>query len=126
MGDQVRHQFRFSVDYLIREGLLTTKCEPIGIAGLVSHLYWTEPSNLALASLLKDGVFHRICKDFIGSPEGGVRREKITFKLLLILSHLFGRRFLHASVQARARKKPAPSKVVLEDPPKKIVKLLEE
>merc|ERR1712086_266520 len=33
---------------------------PIGLAGLESHLFWTEPANFGLVKLIQAGVFHRV------------------------------------------------------------------
>jgi hypothetical protein len=29
---------------------------------MLCHLHWTDPANLALASLLNSGVLHKICR----------------------------------------------------------------
>jgi hypothetical protein len=35
---------------------------PAGLSGMLCHLHWTDPANLALASLLNSGALHDICK----------------------------------------------------------------
>lgn len=34
----------------------------MGFAGLVSHLYYHEPSNLVFVSFLVKGLFHNLCQ----------------------------------------------------------------
>ncbi|EJF61300.1 P-loop containing nucleoside triphosphate hydrolase protein [Dichomitus squalens LYAD-421 SS1] len=107
--EQILHHIRFSIDYLRRSGLLDEGGNPINLFGVAAHLYYTEPSNLALVALLRHGVVHRICN----------QASLITAKrdLMLLLSHLFGRRYLpqaYASpkfLQTIVRK--SPSMVVL-------------
>ncbi|TFK94713.1 P-loop containing nucleoside triphosphate hydrolase protein [Polyporus arcularius HHB13444] len=84
--EQILHHIRFSIDYLRRAGLLDAGGNPINLFGVAAHLYYTEPSNLALVALLRHGVIHRICN----------QSSIITAKrdLMLLLSHLFGRRYL--------------------------------
>ncbi|KZT69994.1 hypothetical protein DAEQUDRAFT_750624 [Daedalea quercina L-15889] len=62
---------RFNIDYLRRAGLLDAEGNPINLFGIASHLYYTEPGNLAL------------------SDQHSVKRE-----FLVLLCHLFGRRYL--------------------------------
>ncbi|RPD67074.1 P-loop containing nucleoside triphosphate hydrolase protein [Lentinus tigrinus ALCF2SS1-7] len=84
--EQILHHIRFSIDYLRRAGLLDAEGNPVNLFGVAAHLYYTEPSNLALVALLRHGVIHRICN----------QSSLITAKrdLMLLLSHLFGRRYL--------------------------------
>ena len=84
--DQVLHHLRFSIEYLRRQDLLSSKGAPINFAGLVSHLYFTENSSFALNALIKGEYFHDLCSE-INSKESHVLRE-----LMVILAHLFGRR----------------------------------
>lgn len=106
---QILHHIRFSIDYLRRAGLLDKGGNPINLFGVAAHLYYTEPSNLALVALLRHGVIHRICNQ---SSLITAKRE-----LMVLLSHLFGRRYLpqaYASatfLQTITRK--SPSTVVL-------------
>ena len=84
--EQILHHIRFSIDYLRRAGLLDAEGNPINLFGVAAHLYYTEPSNLALVALLRHGVIHRICNQ---SSLINAKRD-----LMLLLSHLFGRRYL--------------------------------
>lgn len=84
--EQVAHFMRFSIDYLRRAGLLDAQGRPINLFGIASHLYYTEPGNLALVALFRHGVMHRICCQ---TDQFSAKRE-----LLVVLCHLFARRYL--------------------------------
>ncbi|KAI0776031.1 P-loop containing nucleoside triphosphate hydrolase protein [Trametes elegans] len=107
--DQLLHHIRFSIDYLRRAGLLDAEGNPINLFGVAAHLYYTEPSNLAFVALLRHGVIHRICK----------QANILTAKrdLLLLLCHLFGRRYLPkayaSATYLKTITKKSPSLVVL-------------
>jgi ATP-dependent RNA helicase DDX60 len=60
---QVLHHFRFSIEYLLRQNLINNSGHNVALAGLASHLYYTEPANFALAEFLRYGVFHRILRE---------------------------------------------------------------
>jgi ATP-dependent RNA helicase DDX60 len=83
---QLLHHLRFSIDYLRRARLLTREGKPINLFGIASHLYYTEPSNLAIAVLLQNGIIHEIC-----SQVNAMDAER---DLVALLCHLFGRRYL--------------------------------
>lgn len=83
---QLLHHLRFSIDYLRRAHLLSQEGRPANLFGVASHLYHTEPSNFALAVLLQHGVIHEIC-----SQVSSVEAER---DLVVLLCHLFGRRYL--------------------------------
>lgn len=103
--EQVAHFMRFSIDYLRRSGLLDSQGNPINLFGIASHLYYTEPGNLALVALFRHGVIHRICCQ---ADQFAAKRE-----LLLLLCHLFGRRYLpnvyatDANLQQLVKKSPS-------------------
>lgn len=86
---QLLHHLRFSIDYLRRARLLDEHGRPFNLFGIASHLYYTEPSNFALVTLLRHGVFHRIC------AQPSVLQAKRDY--ILLMSHLFGRRPLPGS-----------------------------
>jgi hypothetical protein len=83
---QLLHHLRFSIDYLRHARLLTREGKPINLFGIASHLYYTEPSNLAIAVLLQNGVIHEIC-----SKADSIDAES---DLVALLCQLFGRRYL--------------------------------
>ncbi|KAF8551588.1 P-loop containing nucleoside triphosphate hydrolase protein [Imleria badia] len=86
---QLLHHLRFSIDYLRRARLLDEHGRPFNLIGIASQLYYTEPSNFALVTLLRHGVVHRICAQL------NVIQAKREF--ILLMSHLFGRRYLPGS-----------------------------
>eukprot|EP00026_Physarum_polycephalum_P001099 Phypoly_transcript_01100.p1 GENE.Phypoly_transcript_01100~~Phypoly_transcript_01100.p1 ORF type:complete len:1219 (+),score=213.47 Phypoly_transcript_01100:368-3658(+) len=87
--DQVRHHLRFSIDFLIRQGLIDQRCIPIDFAGLVSHLYYTEPSNILFTHFLAKQMFDSI--------------EEDEDAIVSVISHLFCPIILHPMV---AKEKP--------------------
>jgi hypothetical protein len=89
--DQTLHHLRFSIEYLRRQRLLDSRGGTLNFAGLVSHLYYTENSSFAFHALLKEGYFHRLCA-------GVEKQEQSTIEtLMLVMSHLFGRRYCRQS-----------------------------
>ncbi|KAI0703425.1 hypothetical protein BC835DRAFT_1024109 [Cytidiella melzeri] len=117
---ELMHHIRFSIDYLRRSGLLDEEGNPINLFGLTNHLYYTEPSNFALATLLQKGVIHRICRQS--------KVEYAKLELLHLLCHLFGRRNLPrvytSAENVKALLAKSPSKVVLQPMSKKARKVL--
>jgi len=107
--DQLLHHTRFSIDYLRRAGLLDAQGRPIDLFGVAAHLYYTEPSNLALIALLRHGIIHRICNQ---PSMIDAQRE-----FMLVMCHLFGRRNLPSVYASAANVKElirkSPSMVVL-------------
>jgi ATP-dependent RNA helicase DDX60 len=120
--DQLLHHMRFSLDYLRRFKLLDRECRPMNLYGLVSHLYYTEPMNLALVALMRAGVFHKICNQ--GSSIDAQH------DLIHLLAHLFGRRYLPRSYSTdkdiKLLVKNSPSKVILPPLPKWILAILKQ
>mmetsp|Transcript_26812 Transcript_26812/g.70420 ORF Transcript_26812/g.70420 Transcript_26812/m.70420 type:complete len:1869 (+) Transcript_26812:171-5777(+) len=117
-GAQIAHCFRFSIDYLMANGLLTKggkgQLEPNDLGAFIAHLYFTEPANFAFHSLLtadEGRLLARLCKP---SPD----REE---KLMAILCHFFNRKGLPKGTARCIRECPqaalpkGPSKVVLDD-----------
>ncbi|PSK58644.1 hypothetical protein B9Z65_6659 [Elsinoe australis] len=94
--DQVLHHLRYSIEYLRRQHLIGADGKPINFAGTVSHLYYTESSSFAFHCLLKDGYFNRLCSDFVSK---GKSEERILDTLMLVMAHLFGRRFCRRADQ---------------------------
>jgi hypothetical protein len=73
------------LELLFRLGLINNQTQPIGLAGLVSHLSYHQPANLALAHLLQSGSLARCIAhaEKVGGLEVAGRR------LMMILCHLF-------------------------------------
>ncbi|XP_009675480.2 probable ATP-dependent RNA helicase DDX60 isoform X1 [Struthio camelus] len=106
--------FIFSLQFLIKEGYLDQEGNPIGFAGLVTHLHYHEPSNFVLVSFLVKGLFHKLCQPI---EEGSTDfSEDVMEKLVLILANLFGRKYLPAGTE-KFKNKFYQSKVFLEDLP---------
>lgn len=108
---QLLHHLRFSIEYLRRARLVDGEGRPMNLFGVAAHLYYTEPSNLALVTLLRSGVIHEIC-----SNESMIQAKQ---NLLILFCHLFGRRELpptytsKESLEAILRLTKSPSKVIL-------------
>ncbi|XP_035676190.1 probable ATP-dependent RNA helicase DDX60 [Branchiostoma floridae] len=128
--DQLQHHFLFSVQFLMRQGLLDLEGTPQGMAGLASHLHYHEPSNFVLVWLLQKGIFHKICV-----PKDGSSNEfsdDVLRRLVLILANLFGREFLPAFFTPQTvknmqqRKKLSQSKLILEDLPELVSSSIKE
>lgn len=86
---QLLHHLRFSIEYLRRARLLDRGGNPMNLFGIAAHLYYTEPSNLALVALLRNGVLHEVCQ------QSSIVDAKRDF--IVLMSHLFGRRQLPES-----------------------------
>ncbi|KAG8504607.1 putative ATP-dependent RNA helicase DDX60, partial [Galemys pyrenaicus] len=121
--EMLKLYFLFSLQFLIKEGYLDQEGHPTGFAGLVSHLHYHEPSNLVFVHFLVRGLFHDLCQ-----PTGTGSRhfsEDVMEELLLVLAHLFGRRYFPARFQ-EANIKFYQSKVFLEDLPEDFDAALQE
>lgn len=107
---QLLHHLRFSIEYLQRARLIDGEGRPMNLFGVAAHLYYTEPSNLALVTLIRAGVIHEICsKSMIQAKQN----------LIILFCHLFGRRELPVTyttkekLEATLRLTKSPSKVFL-------------
>ncbi|KAI3082951.1 hypothetical protein CBS147353_2546 [Aspergillus niger] len=116
----VLHHLRFSVEYLRRNQLLDANGLPLNFSGTISHLYYTENSSFAFHALLNGGYFHRLCKNIFRNP------KETVLTLMLVMSHLFGRRHLPPVTleNFRTSEKKSPSVVVLPSLPKKAARIL--
>ena len=108
---QLLHHLRFSIEYLRRARLVDSEGRPMNLFGVAAHLYYTEPSNFAMVTLLRAGVIHEICSN--------TSRIQAKQELLILFCHLFGRRELpptytsKESLEAILRLTKSPSKVIL-------------
>ncbi|NXI70028.1 DDX60 helicase, partial [Anseranas semipalmata] len=106
--------FMFSLQFLIKEGYLDQEGNPTGFAGLVTHLYYYEPSNFVLVSFLMKGLFHKLCQPIKkGSTDFS---EDVLEKLVLVLANLFRQRYLPACSMT-LKHRFYQSKVFLDDLP---------
>ncbi|XP_020629139.1 probable ATP-dependent RNA helicase DDX60 isoform X1 [Orbicella faveolata] len=121
MESQIKKHFLFSVELLVRLSLINNETGALQeMAGLATHLHYHEPSNYVLVSFLQRGLFHDLCQPGLK----GKFSKDVMRKMVLVLSHLFGRRFLHASFKRRLHLCPT-SKVILEDLPDEFAEALQ-
>jgi hypothetical protein len=94
----------------------------MNLFGIAAHLFYTEPSNLALVALLRGGVLHKIC------GRSSIIDAKRNF--IILMAHLFGRKNLPTSYTTdeniKLVIKNSPSIVVLPPLPKIAHKVLIE
>jgi ATP-dependent RNA helicase DDX60 len=115
---ELRQYFRFSADYLRRQGLVNAAGTPIGFSELAAYLWWIEPSNYVLTPLIRSGLLYELCDELLIKSKG----IEVAFKELL---HLFAIIVapvkLHKSVlQDQELLKSTSSKVVMEAPSESI------
>ncbi|XP_062932959.1 probable ATP-dependent RNA helicase DDX60 isoform X2 [Cynocephalus volans] len=115
--------FLFTLQFLVKEGYLDQEANPMGFAGLVSHLHYHEPSNLVFVSFLVKGLFHNLCQP---TSKGSKHfSQDVMEKLVLVLAHLFGRKHFPSKFQD-ANLKFYQSKVFLDDLPEDFSDALHE
>ncbi|CAH3109010.1 unnamed protein product [Pocillopora meandrina] len=116
---QIKLHFLFSVELLVRLSLINKETgAPQEMAGLATHLHYHEPSNFVLISFLRSGLFHKLCQP----RTKGKFSVDVMRKMVLVLSHLIGRTYVHPSLMLRDR---SSSKLILEDLPSEFAKVLE-
>uniref|UniRef100_A0A8C9LI05 RNA helicase n=1 Tax=Piliocolobus tephrosceles TaxID=591936 RepID=A0A8C9LI05_9PRIM len=121
--DMLKLYFLFSLQFLVKEGYLDQEGNPMGFAGLVSHLHCHEPSNLVFVSFLVNGLFHDLCQP---TSKGSKRfSQDVMEKLMLVLAHLFGRRYFPPKFQD-THFEFYQSKVFLDDLPEDFSDALDE
>ena len=97
--------------------LLDNEGKPQVFAGIITHLHYHTPGNLAFVYLLRSGALRRICK-----REAGGRISKETqMNLVVVLSYLFAPLILHKRAE---HVKYNNSKVVLPPLPLEIKKVI--
>ncbi|KAA8565170.1 hypothetical protein EYC84_010910 [Monilinia fructicola] len=118
--EQVLHHLRFSIEYLRRNALLGPGGEPVNFTSCVSHLYFTENSSFAFHALLNGKYFHKLCADIDTNSEDVLRT------MVLVLSHLFGRRVVREVDDPEEAEKihRSPSNVYLEPMPEDAANIL--
>jgi hypothetical protein len=71
LSEQVENHFRFSLEFLVRSGIINLHAEPIHLAGIATHLYFTEPSNFVICNILSSPALFEITekaeKDWVGT-----------------------------------------------------------
>jgi superfamily II RNA helicase len=119
---QLKFFFMYASEYLVRQNLIDTKGNPVGFAGLVSHLHYHEPYNLAFCHLLQQGVFHSMCY----KNEKGAISDQTLRDLMVVVSFLFAREPLHPGYYEHNKKNFQNSKVLLPELPEVFKKCLQE
>ncbi|KAG9307132.1 hypothetical protein G9A89_016960 [Geosiphon pyriformis] len=121
LSDQIKHHLIFSIQYLMRENLLDKNGQLLNLAGAVTHLHYTEPSNFAFVVLYKHGVWHKICRDV------ETNSKDVMDMLMLVLSNLFNiipiRRLGKAWISTLRKKYP--SRIVLDPIPTSVQQILD-
>ncbi|XP_006864612.1 PREDICTED: probable ATP-dependent RNA helicase DDX60 [Chrysochloris asiatica] len=112
--DMLKLYFLFSLQFLVKEGYIDQEGNPMGFAGLVSHLYCYEPSNLVFVNFLVRGLFHNLCQPT--NADSKHFSQDVMEKLMLVLANLFGRKYIPAKFQ-NVPLKPHQSKMLLDDLP---------
>ncbi len=116
LGQKMKHLFSFALVYLRQQNMLNGVGQACGFAGMATHLFWSEPSNYAFATLLRKRVFHTICERTAGlraaQETGGAVPETLAVEILQIMSHLFERVRLVRSAAQDAELQQATSRSV--------------
>ncbi|XP_058526001.1 probable ATP-dependent RNA helicase DDX60 [Ochotona princeps] len=121
--EMLKLYFLFSLQLLVKQGYVDQEGNPMGFAGLVSHLHYHEPSNFVFVHFLVRGLFHNLCQP---TTKGSKHfSQDVMEKLMLVLAHLFGRRYLPAKFQDTTLTFHQ-SKVFLEDLPEDFSAALHE
>ncbi|XP_053114339.1 probable ATP-dependent RNA helicase DDX60 isoform X2 [Hemicordylus capensis] len=106
--------FLFSVQFLLKERYVDREGNAVGVSELVTRLHCHEPSNFVFANFLVKGLFYKLCHpSHTGSK---VFSKDVMEKLVLVLAHLFGRKYMPAAV-VKSKQNFSKSKVFLEDLP---------
>ncbi|KXZ48231.1 hypothetical protein GPECTOR_29g135 [Gonium pectorale] len=93
---QMRHMLDMCLLHLLRNRLLDPDTgRPVGLAGLATHLFWTEPANLMLCQLLQEGVLGRMC--------AALRGQELKDAAVTLLAHLFLRTPLPPNMAHKVR-----------------------
>jgi hypothetical protein len=82
---QIRHHYRFVLDFLYRNQLINSIGDPTGFASLAAQLHFQESANFAFVSLLASGEIRRLCLRYKEA-----KRETVD-ALMEILAMLFCR-----------------------------------
>jgi hypothetical protein len=129
---QLLHSFCTSLRLLMDLHLLNAEGEPVGLAGLATHLFWTEPANLVLVRLLTSGALTDLIGEGDSSAGAGADGTASANKLealATVVAHLFVRDPLQpgrAAVMRRAASGTSPSVVVLPPMPARCAEVVQQ
>lgn len=93
--------------------LISNDGNPLEMCGLVTHLHYHEPANLALAYLFRSGAIRKLIQEYKNDGD-------IQWALIVTMNFLFARRKLHVTQKGKIFKN---SVVKLEPLPKIIRKV---
>eukprot|EP01122_Echinamoeba_exundans_P005175 TRINITY_DN15344_c0_g1_i1.p1 TRINITY_DN15344_c0_g1~~TRINITY_DN15344_c0_g1_i1.p1 ORF type:complete len:1714 (-),score=344.76 TRINITY_DN15344_c0_g1_i1:9-5150(-) len=115
---ELRQYFRFSSDFLRRQGLVNTEGNPVGFSELAAYLWWIEPSNYVLTPLIRSGLLYQLCDEMLIKSKG----IEVAFKdLLHLFAIIVSPMKLHRSVlQDQELLNSTSSKVAMETPSESI------
>ncbi|RXW18628.1 hypothetical protein EST38_g7226 [Candolleomyces aberdarensis] len=128
--DYLVYHVRFSIEYLRRNALLNEEGKPMNLFAIAGHLNSAEPSNLALVGLLRSGILHTICREVpLKAKDDDFRMEEAKRAYILLMAHLFGRRYLPTSLSENNERLKEltlkyPSKIVLPAMPSYALEML--
>jgi hypothetical protein len=112
--------------------LLNAEGQPVGLAGLATHLFWAEPANLVLVRLLTSGALMDVISGGDTSTgyggSGALSASKLE-ALATVVAHLFVREPLQparAAVMRRAASGTSPSVVVLPPMPPRCAEVVKQ
>eukprot|EP00397_Hematodinium_sp_SG-2012_P001704 GEMP01001709.1.p1 GENE.GEMP01001709.1~~GEMP01001709.1.p1 ORF type:complete len:1345 (+),score=373.38 GEMP01001709.1:450-4037(+) len=132
LGKQMMLYARFSVEFLMREGLIDAVGKPRDMASMVTHLFEIEPANFILNRLFRSGALHSYLKHEEKKVVKSDRSTHLSVKLAMILAHLLYRRRVTSTEAAftpyKSRRQHLPTKncPVLDILPEKIQHVLDE
>lgn len=63
MQQALLHSFAMAVRHLLDCHLLSAHGHAMGLAGLATHIFWTQPANLAFVRLLTSGALHDMLQE---------------------------------------------------------------
>lgn len=89
------HYTRFAFEFLRHYGYISKNGLPIGLTGLVSKLFYSEPDNFLFVYLLRKGVFDHIVGSISEDDEEDdqIIQEKAR-QILEVLAYLFNRCYI--------------------------------
>jgi len=120
---------RFSVEFLLREGLIDEMGRPLELTSMATHLFEIEPANLMIVRLLRSGALHKYLKEEEPKVLRSERSSHLTIKLAVVLSHLLFRQRVTVSKKTYTveRRNHLPSKncPILDPLPDEIQKVVE-
>lgn len=90
---QLSHMADFGLAYLAASHLIDDAGRPVGLAGLVTHLFWQDPANFVFVKLLSSGAVHKLVQQYWGP--GQAAQQLLHEALLLLLATLFEQVPLH-------------------------------